>query len=220
MRGHIPQCFAAAAGLGNNNNANANDHELCIADGVHSMINTDESDYESMAASEHGSPIPRIPTRIRTRRPTPAYQSTSQSRTLQQILSTIGRLKTRMDGMAAQIRTQEGPIGLGSNGPTRRHDLPAQSLGKEIDEMAMRVANMSHTLSTHVDMIQIQAKEYQDNMEKFHSAAIVKAIAEEVARTLASSDTGKEKGKRAVQPALPRPLKRTQAQSPPPPQPP
>ena len=36
-RGAIPQRFASAAGLGNNK-----DNELRIADGVHSMTNTDE----------------------------------------------------------------------------------------------------------------------------------------------------------------------------------
>ena len=150
-KGAIPQRFAAAARLGNN----TNDHELRNADGVHSMTSTDESDYESVAASEHGSPIARNPTRIRTRRHTPAYQSSSDSRTLRQILTTIGRLEARMDGMTLQIRTQDGPIGLGPNGPTRRTDLPAQSLRKEIDEMAMRVANMSHTLSTRIDMVHV-----------------------------------------------------------------
>ena len=46
-RGAIPQLFAAAAGLGNNK-----DNELCIVDGIHSITNTDESDYESVADSE------------------------------------------------------------------------------------------------------------------------------------------------------------------------
>ena len=93
----VPQRFAAAAGLGSNNN----DNGLHFADGVHSMTNTDESDYESVTDREQGSPIPCIATRIRTRRPTPATQSTSDNRTLRKILTTIGRLETRMDGMEA-----------------------------------------------------------------------------------------------------------------------
>ena len=214
-RGAVPQHFAAAAGLGSNNNNN----ELHIADGVHSMTNTDESDYESVADWEQGSPIPCIATRIRTRRPTPATQSASDNRTLRKILTTIRRLETRMDGMEAQIRTTQGPIGLGDHGPVWRTDTPTNTIRQEIDEMAMKVATMSHTLKTEIGKVQLQEKEYHDNSEMLRSTTFVTAIAEEVAKALIAKDTTKGKGRATIEPALPKPNRRTQVQPPPPPPP-
>ena len=78
------------------------------------MTDTDESDYETGAQSEQELPIPRRTTRVsKIKHPSPAHQSTRDFTTLAQILVTIGRLETRMNAMAEQLRTQKGPIGRG-----------------------------------------------------------------------------------------------------------
>ena len=179
-RGAIPQRFAAAAGLCNI----ANEQELRIADGVHSITNTDESDYESVADNEQGSPIPRIKFRIaKARRQTPVTrtQATNQdTRTMARILATIGRLEDRMDQLGNQFRTEKGPITHGLFGPTRRNDIPGQPLRKEIDDMALLVAGINATLETKVGLIQLQAKEYKEMLYSFKSTAFVDAVADEV----------------------------------------
>ena len=86
--------------------------------------------------------------------------------------------------------------------------------------MAMKVATMSHTLMTEIGKVQLQAKEYHDNSEMFQSTAFVTAIAEDVAKALIAKDTTKGKGRATIEPALPKPNRRTQAQPTPPPPPP
>ena len=78
------------------------------------MMSADASNYESVADSEQGSPIPRINFRIaRARRQTPATrtQATNQdNRTLAKVLATIGRLEDRMNQLGNQFWTEKGPI--------------------------------------------------------------------------------------------------------------
>ena len=210
-RGAIPQRFAVAAGLGSNNK----DNELHIADGVHSMTSADVSDYESLADSEQGSPIPRTKFRIaRARHQTPATrtQATNQdTRTLAKVLATIGRLEDRMDQLGNQFRMEKGPITQGLFGPTRRNDIPEQPLRKEVDDMALLVANINATLETKIGLIQLQAKEYEKTLDSFSSPAFIKAVADEVVAQLGTQDKTKDKGKgkapteRRITPAIPLP---------------
>ena len=194
---------------------NANAHKFSIADGVHSFTDADKSDYESVALTERGLPIPRPTFHITRPRPQPPatqVQATNQdTMTLARILATIGRLEYQMDQLGNQFRTKEGPITQGLFEPTRRNNIPGHPLGKEVDDMALLVAGIKSTLETKIGHIQLQAKEYKETVDSFNSSSFIKAITDEVIVRLAAQDKGKGKGKgkatteKRIMPAVPLP---------------